>query len=261
MRTIVIPTDFSATANNAAQYAAEMLQGEHDVNVILYHVYEKAGHAAAANEQLEELKKTMLSKAIVRVECIAVEGSDIIEEIERVIRHRQANLVIMGITGKHALAQYFMGSNTLKLVDSDLAPVLIIPNKAMFTGIKNVALTSDFKNVKLSTPTTPIKSILKMFRPAFHVINVDSLHYVSLTEEYRKEREDLAQMFSEFKPEFYFIGMNDFHEAIDHFVKDKHIDMLITVPRKHSFLSSLYKRSTTKTLVYQSTVPILATPE
>lgn len=261
MRTIVIPTDFSATANHAAQYAAEMLRGEHDVNVILYHVYEKPGHLAAVTESLENLKAEMLSKAIVRVECIAVQGDDVIEEIERVVRHRQANLVIMGITGKHALAQMFMGSNTLKLVDSDLVPVLIIPNNATFTGIKNVALTSDFKNVKVSTPTAPIRAILQMFRPAFHIINVDSLHYVSLTDEYKKERDDLAQMFSEFNPEFYFIGLNDFHEAIDHFVKDKQIDMLITVPRKHTFLSSLYKRSHTKTLVYQSTVPILATPE
>ncbi|MBA2499894.1 MAG: universal stress protein [Chitinophagaceae bacterium] len=261
MRTIVIPTDFSETANNAAHFAAQMLQGEHDVNVILYHVYERASHAAAANESLAKLKEDITGKAILRVECVAVEGDDIIDEIERVVRHRQANLVIMGITGKHALAKMFMGSNTLKLVDSDLVPVLIIPTHAKFTGIKNVALTSDFKKVKVSTPITPIKSILSMFRPAFHIINVDSLHYVSLTEEYRSQREDLYEMFEEFQPEFYFIGLNDFHEAIDQFVKDKHIDMLITVPRKHSFLSSLYTRSHTKTLVYQSTVPILATPE
>ena len=72
MRTIVIPTDFSATANHAAQYAAEMLRGEHDVNVILYHVYEKASHLAAVTESLENLKVEMLNMAIVRVECIAV---------------------------------------------------------------------------------------------------------------------------------------------------------------------------------------------
>jgi nucleotide-binding universal stress UspA family protein len=261
MTTIVIPTDFSATANNAARFAFDMLKGQHDVNIILYHVYEKAAHANAAEEQLIALKNELNGQQVLRVETITVQGDDLIDEIERVVRHRQASLVIMGITGKHAFAQMFMGSNTLKLVDRDMVPVLIIPPDAQFSGIKNVALTSDFKKVKVSTPTAPIKAMLQMFRPAFHVINVDNLHYVSLTDEYRKEREDMYQMFSEFNPEFYFIGLNDFHEAIEQFSKDKQIDMLITVPRKHSFLESLFKRSHTKTLVYHSTVPILATPE
>ena len=100
-----------------------------------------------------------------------------------------------------------------------------------------------------------------MFRPQFHIINVDNMHYVALTEEYKSERDEMAGMFSEYNPEFYFIGLNDFHEAIEQFTKDKAIDMLITVPRKHSFLTSLYKRSHTKTLVYHSNVPILATHE
>lgn len=261
MRTFVIPTDFSDTANNAAEFAFEMLKGQHDVNIILYHVYEKESQADYANTQLQALRDHLNNKQVLRVEILAVQGDDLIDEIERVVRHRQASLVIMGLTGKHAFAQMFMGSNTLKLVDRDLVPVLIIPPDAKYTGIKNVALTSDFKKVKLTTPSAPIKSVLQMFRPAFHIINVDDLHYVSLTDEYRKERDDMMEMFSEFNPEFYFIGMYDFHEAIEQFSKDKQIDMLITVPRKHSFLESLFKRSHTKSLVYHSTVPILATPE
>ncbi|HEY9364610.1 MAG TPA: universal stress protein [Chitinophagaceae bacterium] len=261
MKTIVIPTDFSATANNAAHYAAEMLAGQYDINVILYHVYEKDGHQVAADESLERLKKELEAVAALKFECMSVKGDDVIDEIERVVRHRQANFVVMGISGKSALAQVFMGSNTLKFVKNNICPVLIIPAEAKFTGIKNVALTSDFKNVRLTTPTTPIKSMLEMFRPHFHIINVDSLHYVALTDEYRSQREEMAKMFSEFDPEFYFIGLNDFHEAIDQFTKDKEIDLLITVPRKHSFLSSLYKRSHTKEMVYQSRVPILATQE
>lgn len=261
MKTIIIPTDFSATATNAAFFAAKMLEGQHNVNVILYHVFEKEAHESGANESLQKLKKNLEEVTVLKYECIAVKGDDIIEEIVRVVRHRQANLVIMGITGKSGIAKVFMGSNTLKLVDESICPVMIIPPKAEYTGIKNVALTSDYKNVRLTTPTAPIKFMLEMFRPNFHIINVDSLHYVSLTDEFRKQREELAQMFSEFSPEFYFIGMNDFHEAIEQFTNDKSIDMLITVPRKHSFLSSIYKRSHTKEMVYQSHVPILAAHE
>lgn len=261
MKTVIVPTDFSPTADNAVRYAAQMIQGVYDTQIILYHVYEKASHKASAESSLQKLKAEILDKNPIKIETIAVEGDDVIDEIERVVRHRQAQFVIMGITGRSELAKVFMGSNTLKLVDRNVCPVLIIPPDARFSGIKNVALTSDFQDVRMTTPTAPIKALLEMFHPALHIINVDSRHYVSLTEEFQKERSQMSEMFSEYNPEFYFIGLYDFHEAINQVVIDKKIDLLVTVPRKHSFLKSLFGRSTTKELVYQSIIPIFAAHE
>jgi hypothetical protein len=167
----------------------------------------------------------------------------------------------MGITGKSSVEKTFIGSNTLKLVDHNVVPVLIIPPDATFKGIKNVALTSDFKDVRLTTPSVPIKSMLELFRPALHVVNVDSKHYVSITAEYQKEKAVMQQMFSDYNPEFYFIGMSDFFEAIERFTLDKHIDLLITIPRQHSLLDRIFKGHHTKKLVYHSHLPILAVHE
>lgn len=261
MKTIIVPTDFSPTANNAAEYAANMLKGQYDASLILYHMYEKADHAVTANHSLDDLKKKLSSAIPIKIETISVEGDDLIDELERVVRHRQANMVVMGITGRSAIEQVFMGSNTLKLVDRNVAPVLIIPPDGKFNGIKNVALTSDFKNVRMTTPSIPIKQFLEMYRPNLHVINVDSQHYVSLTQEYQEERSQMQSMFKEYNPEFYFIGMYDMYEAINQFVGDKNIDVLVTIPRKHSFLEGLFKSRHTKKLVYHSTVPILAAHE
>lgn len=261
MKTVIVPTDFSATATNAAHYAAKMLTGQYDASLILYHVYEKPAHADTAAKSLEKLKAELSASNAVKIKWISVEGDDVIEEIERVVHHKQANLVIMGITGRSGLEQIFMGSNTLKIVHKNFCPVLIIPPDATFNGIKNVALTSDFKNVRTVTPSVPIIALLQMFRPNLHIINVDSRHYVSLTEEYQAERAQMQKMLGEFNPEFYFIGMFDFHEAINQFVSDKKIDILITVPRNHSFLETLFRSKHTKKLVYHSTVPILAVHE
>jgi hypothetical protein len=167
----------------------------------------------------------------------------------------------MGLTGRTALEKVFIGSNTLKLVDKNVVPVLIIPPASRFQGVKNVALTSDFKDVRMTTPSVPIKSVLELFRPALHIVNVDSAHYVSITAEYQKEKAILQEMFSEYNPEFYFIGMNDFFDAVEHFTKDKNIDILITIPRRHSFLDRMFRGHHTKKLVYHSHVPILAVHE
>jgi hypothetical protein len=139
--------------------------------------------------------------------------------------------------------------------------VLIVPPDANFHEIKNVALASDFKDVRLTTPSVPIKSLLQLFHPALHIVNIDKEHYVSITEEYQKEKNILEQMFQEYNPEFYFIGMNDYFEAIEQFILDKNIDVLITIPRRHSFLKNVLKEGHTRKLAYHTQIPILAVHE
>jgi nucleotide-binding universal stress UspA family protein len=261
MKTVIVPVDFSPTSLNAASYAAQFLASSYDTNLILYHMYEKKNEEQDVNRQLLSLQNELSKNSPLRIESIAVQGDDLIDEIERVTHHRHASLVIMGLTGRTALEKVFIGSNTLKLVDKNVVPVLIIPPATRFDGVKNVALTSDFKNVRMTTPSVPIKSVLELFRPALHIVNVDSAHYVSITAEYQKEKAILQEMFSEYNPEFYFIGMNDFFDAVEHFTKDKNIDILITIPRRHSFLDRIFKGHHTKKLVYHSHVPILAVHE
>lgn len=261
MKTVVVPVDFSTTSLNAATYAVKMLAGSYDTNLILYHMYEKSSDEELANEQLTNLQNAFMANSPLRIESIAVPGDDVIEEIERVVHHRNASLVVMGITGKSVLEKVFVGTNTLKLVEKNIVPVLVVPPDATFSQIKNVALASDFKDVRLSTPSVPIRSILELFHPALHIVNVDSGHYVSITAEYQKEKAIMQQMFSDYNPEFYFIGMNDFLEAIEQFAKDKNIDILITIPRQHSFLSRILKGTSTKKLVYHIDIPILAIHE
>jgi hypothetical protein len=90
---------------------------------------------------------------------------------------------------------------------------------------------------------------------------VNSEHFVSLTTEFLSERNKLLEMFHDMNPQFYFVGTYDLHETTQQFVTDKKIDMLITIPRNHSFFGSMFKTSNTKRLVYESAIPILAAHE
>ena len=154
-----------------------------------------------------------------------------------------------------------MGSNALNMARQGVCPVIIVPPNAEFKKIENVLVASDFKNVKSTTPVAQIRKILEIFKPKLHIVNVDSEHYVELTDEYKSERAWLAKVFEEFNPEFYFIRMYDFLDAISNFTTDHNIDLIVTVPRKHSFLSGLYKTSHTKKLAYHSHVPVVAIHE
>lgn len=261
MNTVIVPVDFSQTSLNAAHYAVQLLTGHYGVNMILHHVYDKPSQAGEAIDRLERLREDLLKTGVVKITPLAEEGSDFIDELEKLARHQQADLIIMGITGRTAIGQSLIGSNTLKMVDRKVCPVMIIPPDCAYRDVKSALLTSDFRNVNASTPSVPIKNILKTFRPQLHVINVDSEHYVALTEAYQQQRQQLLQMFQEFNPEFYFLGLYDVDEAINQFAHDKQVDLIIVIHKDHSIFSKLFVKSHTKKLAYHSSVPVLAVHE
>jgi nucleotide-binding universal stress UspA family protein len=261
MQTVIVPVDFSNISLNAARYAMQLLTGHYGVNMILHHVYEKKSFAAEANQKLEQLKTELREFGIVKIETLAEEGSDFIAELEKLARHRVADLVIMGITGRSPIGQTFIGSNTLKMVEKKVCPVLIIPADTTYKDVKNVLLTSDFKDVHAHTPSVPIKKVLKTFHPNLHIMNVDSEHYVALTEEYQAEKTKLIELFRDFNPEFYFLSLPDVDEAINQFAQDKKIDFIIVIHKEYSLFSRLFVKSHTKKLIYHSSVPVLAVHE
>ncbi|HEX7845036.1 MAG TPA: universal stress protein [Chitinophagaceae bacterium] len=261
MHRIIIPVDFSDTSFNAARFAAQMLAGKKDALTILYHNYTDKGDQEIAKSYLESLKSELLEKGDMTVECEMEMGGDLVTNLDRLAHTRRATLITMGITGRSSIQQKFIGSNTLKTVDKSLYPVLIVPPDAAYQPIKNVAFASDFIDVETSTPSALICSVLEMFNPKLHIVNVNPEHYISITDQVKAEKEKLETLFSPYDKEFYFIGMSDFHDAINNFIRDYKIDMLITIPRHHSGSASLWKSTHTQKLAYQSHIPVLAAHE
>jgi nucleotide-binding universal stress UspA family protein len=258
MHKVIIPVDFSETSLNAVRYTAKMLAGRDDVEAIIYHNYETNSDLDISLIYQETLKKEFHRAGVPNVKCEHDMGGDLVDNISSLAHSTRAAMVIMGITGKSAIRQIMFGSNTLRLIDKNLYPVMIIPPDASYTGMTNVAFASDLKNVEVTTPAALISSVLAIFNPKLHIINVSKEHFTTPPPELLEERDKLRKMFSDFETEFYFITSSDFFEALDTFTREKKIDVLVTVPKHQSNSNSLFKTTHTKRLAYNSQIPILA---
>ena len=275
MKKFLVPTDFSDTSKNAARFAVQATAHIPGAVIILYHVYDKiaGGSDGSPLTETDSDKKTVLGSALenlrselnglssVDIEYEAEEGGSLIDQMKKYVRHNAIDMIIMGITGATRLEQIFMGSNSLNMAREAVCPVIIVPPDAQYKQIKNVLFASDFKNVDSTTPKAQLKAVLNLFKPDLHIVNVDDEHYVELTEEFKVQRNKLEKMFADYNPQFYFIRFYDFLDAISSFTADKNIDLILTVPRKHGFLTNLFKTSHTKKLAYHSHVPIVAVHE
>ena len=209
MKKLLVPTDFSDTSKNAARFALQMAVDLQNAKVILIHVSDKItggsdgspltedddDRRVILNQALQQMKEELAPAAgSVPVEFATEKGSSLVDTLQRYVRHQAIDLVIMGITGATRLEQIFMGSNTLDMARESVCPVMIIPPDAKYRTIKNVVLASDFKDVDTSIPLAPLKATLDLFKPTLHIVNVDSEHYVELTDEFKAERAKLELM-------------------------------------------------------------------
>ncbi|HEX5026171.1 MAG TPA: universal stress protein [Agriterribacter sp.] len=270
MKKIIAAVDFSESSVNAAKYAIQLAADIADASLSLYYVYDTivAGSDGTpllidpearknvAMIALNNLKAELGSSATVPVDVVAEEGI-LANNLENYVKRNGVDLVVMGITGNSRLEQLIIGSNTLNVISKDICPVLIIPASAGYKKIKNVVFTSDLKDVEGSTPIKPLKKFLDMLQPQLYVVHVNT-EDSSVPDEDKKEKAKLEQLLKPYNPGYFFVLDEDFTEAVDKFAEEYKADAIITVPRKHSFLASLFKSSNTKKLAYRSRLPIVA---
>ena len=275
MNNFLVPIDFSETSRNAARYAAHISTLVPDAHLILYNVFdsleygsdssplgtdaeEDAGRKTIMELALESVKTEISAITGARISLVAEENNRFLDTLEKYVNNNEIQLIIMGITGSTRLGQIFMGSNTLNLVKRGTVPVIIVPPHAHSESAKNVMLLTDFKDIENTIPVKTVKTVLDLFKPRLHIVNVDHEHYVQVTEDYKTERGKLESLLKDYQPDFYFIRLFDFMDAINQFVADNKIDLILTFPRKHSFLSNVFKTTNTTQLAYHSHVPIVA---
>ena len=256
--TIIVPLDFSAQSIKAASFATHMLHGIYEAELVFYHLYHDEKEEESVIQNLEKIKHGLAEISSVSMRYIAEKGSGLIESIKRLINREDAELVVMTVSDR---IKVFENSYSLQMMAHTDCPVLVIPNGYLYNGVRSVALATDFINVEKTIPVAKVKNILNIFHPQLHIVHVNPEIYVSLSEDLLAERNKMEEMFKEFRPEFYFITTENFTESLERFIEDKGIDLVLTFPKKHSYLTTLIKGTNTQKLVYKNSVPVLAAHE
>jgi nucleotide-binding universal stress UspA family protein len=250
MKKILIPVDFSDCSLANARYTIRMFAANPGVSMVLYNMYEKPSEEAGAYLSFESITYGLTSEVASRVSSHAELGNNYPVALSRYARHIMADMIITCLS-----------DSTIRLIEKNACPVLMIPSDAEYREIHKVALISDFYNVDLTTPTGPICRVLDLFKPELFIVNVNSEFYISLDEHYQEQKEKMEELFKEYDPQFDFISRYDFRESINQYVDDHQIDMVITIPRFHTFIENLFRTHHTRELASSSHVPVLAVHE
>jgi nucleotide-binding universal stress UspA family protein len=180
---IAVPTDYSASATVALEYAVELAK-VFDASITLIHVLEEGAYAGifSPSNKTEYVEK---ERAQLRLQDEAhrlekehgisvsqvIRSGRVYDEIILAVEEAEADLVVMGTHGVSGWAEFFAGSNAFRVVTQTPCPVLTIQEHAKKRGFKNIILPLD------RTPETRQKvqyasTLAKKFGATIHIASL-----------------------------------------------------------------------------------------
>jgi len=157
MKNILVPVDFSKYAEHALYMAASIARIQ-NAEIHLVHTLDlgegvlpddglNAFDAAPFVMLTEKKFNSFINKPYLQDVKVSysVRKTSVYKEISDVINEVKADLVVMGSKGISGLEEFFIGSNTQRVVRYSEVPVMVIKNKMEGFVIENAVFACDFQ--------------------------------------------------------------------------------------------------------------------
>lgn len=267
MKTIIIATDFSSAAENAAHYGADMAAAL-GAQIHLLYVYNIATSyyevplawnltdmTQEGEEKIAGLKEQLNTRLNGAVKInTEVRIGFFLTELKTVCELLEPHMVVMGSQGSTAATRLLFGSHAVNASKNLAWPLVTVPPDAKYASVQRIGLATDFEKTD-DIPVEEIKMLIDEFNAELLVLHIG-----------KRERFDhdtgangIAQeLLGDLKPEYHFIEAPDLDDAIVHFADEHDIDMLMVLARREGFMDKLLHKNHTKQLVLRSHVPVMA---
>nr|MBA2744592.1 universal stress protein [Flavisolibacter sp.] len=174
----------------------------------------------------------------------------VVGEINEICEKQQPFAVIVGKRGASGVEQFLFGSTALSVIRSSRTPVITVPDTIHEFKLQQVALASDGNFPEEHEGW--IRNFLLETRAQFHIVHISGTN---------ADKKDISHILSDLRPEIHSITSEDFSEAIDAFMNNNQVDMLIVLPHKHSMIERLLFKTHTAELIKNISFPVLTIGE
>lgn len=280
MKRILVPTDFSPTAEKAFRFAldlAERVKG----TIILYHSYipvestfigtEKSRKQYNKEREADIVKRLQLLTKRVSGDTVGVAVSTIVDRspfIDSIFGFAKLNhidLIVMGTQGVSGLKKTVIGSVAARVVEKSDLPVLLVPEKYELGKPKQFVFASNYQPTDRQALTL-LDTMAKLYDAditVLHFLNAYNTETVKENErnEFNNYAFSLQREFNESKISFHLMETASVTETIERLDKKFPYDIMTMVRRKKSFLEKFFIKSFTKNMACLTTRPLLIVPE
>ncbi len=269
MKTILVPTDFSAQSTCALNFAlalAKMIPAKIVVlHVIKYPIREYIefyGELASLEDEfvrlldkhVDEKMEDFLGKNADKVE-IVIQPGNTAWIIEQYTKANDIDYIIMGSKGISGVEHLIVGSNTEKVVRRVKCPVITVKEDVDPKNIKKLVFGTDFKDTSQEL-IDHLKEVQELFGATIHLVKINTPNTFARNEEVRR---DIDAFIRKYDFDNYEISIyNDINEeeGIIAYSLDKKADMIAIGTHGYRGLKHFYRGSIAEQVVNHAHIPI-----
>lgn len=265
MKTILVPTDFSPSADNAAIFAAHLAR-QTGAGLMLVHVYQipvtmndmpvmilSADELRqSANEQLERQQKELRAQfpdITITAESRLGSTNDELEDISSEITPL---VLVMGTHGMGGLERMLFGSTALSVMRHTQLPVIAVPKDHTRYGLRKIVLAADLLDIA-KIPTSKIVEITQMLGAELELV-----HVAPHNEKTAKNMQPLLQRLLPLQPACHTVHHENVKTGLLQYLEKNSTDLLMVLPHEHNIVERLFFKLHTDDIVKNAPVPVMA---
>lgn len=286
IRRVLVPVDFSETSLNACSFALGLAQKLKAEVKLLYSYFNPIINSEPylegqtvnylmdgiigsvekeARKQITELKNK-LKEQIKREKLNYVKVSYSLDRgipenvILKHIDSYKPGIVIMGTRGTGKSPVNYLGNVTKKVIERAEIPVLLIPEKSIFSGmdyINRVLYATNFEDSDFRS----LRKLMTLIRPFDMIIHVahisvnepESVAHVKM----ENLRNHLNNTYPEYRIRCDVIRHEDIIMGLQEYLENQEIDLIALTTHKRGVIERLFNPSIAKKMVFHSYIPAL----
>ena len=214
MKNILVPVDFSQEAYNAIEVACALARVSNG-KVLLFHVIDAPSHASSLNvvrdysssvqdnlyivklietakERLAEVRADARYAGIVLTEKVTL--GNIFSSIQSEAAEKEVDMIVMGSKGTSGIDEFFIGSNTEKVVRRVKCPVLTVKQIQEEFVFKNIVFATNLSEDQ-GIVLNKLKRFQELFGSTIHILTVITPDHFEDTKTTRKRMNDFVQKY------------------------------------------------------------------
>jgi nucleotide-binding universal stress UspA family protein len=274
---ILVPTDFSPTAERALRFAAEVASRTKGT-IILYHVNQKEeipyfdSHEKRQEYQrqletkrlkrLQRLKKKVVSPQMNVIVSTIVSQPPVIKNMLAFAKQNQIELIVMGTQGASGLKKVVVGSTTSQIIEKSKIPVLVVPEKYEWEDPKEIIFATNYHCTDRAALSFTL-SLAKVFSAdvtVLHFQNVDA-NEKDNSHCFSNYAYFLQRTFNDSHIKFKELKSTNIKDSLERLHDSFPFDLMVMVRRNKRFLEKLFLKSFTKNMACTTKLPLLVVPE
>lgn len=270
-KNIVVPTDFSATSQNAFAYAqvlAEALGSEitvvhvkeyflpaSEISIPSITIYDESPLNETMKNFVEfkDEQSSVMLKSKVKTKILK---GNTIDELVHYSSKKDVDLIVMGTTGLQDFVSKIIGTVSLDVANKAHCPVLLVPRDANWQPINRIMFTANYASTSPKT-VREVMDFAEIIDANIHFVHVNE----SKTDNDKLMETIWEELFEAADPrvafEMHTIYSGDVVEQLKKYATDHHIDLIAFVNKKRNFWQNLMHRSVTQNVAISTDTPML----